>query len=202
MAYGGDVPKTVGDVIAERIRRFRKAKGMTVAQLAEACTAQGASGMTVASLTNLERPAGGARGRRQVAIDELLTLAYVLQVPPLSILLPIGEDVEVELVPGMAVHVTQALTWLTGDSSHGLDGKNPPDTSTWLALARLKEHNRLLVEATSEHYARRLQNAEPGRNDALVRLGWNQEAAEQLGMQLPELPDFLRSSQAEEPGGG
>jgi transcriptional regulator with XRE-family HTH domain len=192
------VPKTVGDVIAERIRRFRKARDMTIPQLSEACIALGSAGMTPASLTNLERPSRGVRSRRQVSIDELLTLAYVLQVPPLSILLPIGEDVEVELVPGTpAVDVAHALTWLTGDSSHGLDGKNPPDLSAWLALARLKEHNRLLVNATAEHYARQIQNAEPGRNDALVRLGWNQEAAKALGIQLPELPDFLKYSPTE-----
>lgn len=192
----------MGDVTAERIRRFRKAKEMTIVQLAEECAALGATGLTAASLTNLERPAGGVRGRRQMTIDELLTLAYVLQVPPLSIVLPIGEDVDVEVVPGVIVNVADALTWLTGDTSKGLDGKNPPDLSTWYALARLKEHIRLVTEATAEHYGRQIQGAEPGRNDALVQLGWNRQAARELGVQLPELPDVLKSSQAEESGDG
>ena len=98
----------VGDVVAQRVRHFRKLRGLGLETLHERCVALGAPSLTVSSLTNIERPptgvdarpeattsrgrtsstaAAGAgatrkvRTRRSVSVEELFVLAQALEVP-------------------------------------------------------------------------------------------------------------------------
>jgi transcriptional regulator with XRE-family HTH domain len=114
----GPMPMTVSDVIAARVRAFRKLRQLSVEQLAERCKALGAPELTPASLTNVERPAADGnrtRPRRAVQVPELLVLAQALHVPALALILPdAGETVEI--LPGRAVTPWEAREWLIGSA--------------------------------------------------------------------------------------
>lgn len=74
--------QSLGDVLAGRIRRYRKARGLSIRQLSERCSELGAPQLTVASLSNIERgqKVGALRQRREVLVTELAVLADALTV--------------------------------------------------------------------------------------------------------------------------
>lgn len=66
-------------------------------------------------------------GRRQdVSIAEWLALAYVLDVPPLELIAPLGQDVKIEVLPGLEVGPYELWGWLTGRGR--LSVRITPDT--------------------------------------------------------------------------
>lgn len=119
----------VEDTFAERLRTLRKERGLNIFQLAARCAEAGAVNLTAPSLQNHERPSRGAsRNRRHVAVKDWLTLAHVLQVPPVALLLPLDTPgATVQLAPGVESPVEQALAWLTVP-----DGPDEPaDLGPW-----------------------------------------------------------------------
>ena len=74
---GHPEPKRPHRVIAERIKEVRAARGLTGAQLAEKMTQQLASDGTAPSW-----PTWRAAGAPAVSVEELLALAFVLDVAP------------------------------------------------------------------------------------------------------------------------
>jgi transcriptional regulator with XRE-family HTH domain len=96
--------------VAEQIRTARTAAGLTVAQTADACAALGAP-VPKSTITNLEL------GRRaSVDLAEFLVLAKALDVPPITLLFPLGAAATVELLPGQPVPTWEALAWFTGET--------------------------------------------------------------------------------------
>lgn len=78
------------DVVGDWVRVLRQRRGWTAKKLAGHCAEAGAPLLTGPSILNIEtgrRDAAGRR-RRDVSVDELLTLAYVLGVSPVSLLFP------------------------------------------------------------------------------------------------------------------
>jgi hypothetical protein len=114
--------KTVGDVIAEQVRYYRKRRGWSVKALAERCAAAGAPQLTEASLFNIERGQDGTakRRRREVSADELLVLAYVLVAPPLMLVLPLRDGTPITVADGLELHPGLALRWMIGDEDLGM----------------------------------------------------------------------------------
>lgn len=71
------------------------------------------------------------KGHRQsISVPELLVLAHALGVPPLMLVLPLGQDQAVEVLPGRTVAVTDALRWLTGENPLPGDAWDDLATST------------------------------------------------------------------------
>lgn len=62
--------------VARRIRFERRAREWSVAELAQR------SGLSVTSLTNIERRPGSVREGKQITVEELLAVAAALGVPP------------------------------------------------------------------------------------------------------------------------
>lgn len=110
---------TVAEVLAHRVRKYRQERGWSVRQLAEECGKRGAGTLTQASLTNIERglTPGSTRGSRAVTVQEMLTLAAVLQVPPIMLMLPFGEENMVEVCPGVGMEPWAAAKWIYGSSA-------------------------------------------------------------------------------------
>lgn len=108
----------LGDVIAERVRLYRKRKDWSVRQLAEECAKLGAPQLTPSSLANIERgqAEGAKRRRRQVEVEELIVLARALGVPPALLVFPVGQAGEVEVVPGQHTDPWTAMRWFTGEA--------------------------------------------------------------------------------------
>jgi transcriptional regulator with XRE-family HTH domain len=89
---------------------YRGAHGWTAQELAERCTAAGVP-VDRDVILDLE----GDR-RAQVSVQELLTLAFVLSVPPVLLFVPVGEDYHVEVTPGVLVAPDAAVRWVSGEA--------------------------------------------------------------------------------------
>lgn len=94
-----------------RVRQARQKRSWTARELAERCAKAGAPQITATVVTNLETR---RRNSRQVAVDEWLVLAHVLEVPPLQLLLPLEAGEELEVVPGTDMDALEAVRWIGG----------------------------------------------------------------------------------------
>lgn len=115
---------TVSDSVAERVQQVRKKRGWTVKQLAERCAELGAPELTAQALYNLEngRRDDSGRRRRDVTVDELLKLAYVLSVAPVHLLVPPVDGNEVvpyRFIEGVTTTPGFARAWIRGQSPIG-----------------------------------------------------------------------------------
>ncbi len=102
--------RTPSQVLAQRVRMYRDAHGWSAGELAERCTKAGVplDGSVIEALENdLRAP---------VSVQELLTLAYVLSVPPVLLFLPVGEDYEIEVTPGVPIPPDAAVRWVCGQA--------------------------------------------------------------------------------------
>lgn len=96
-------------VVGQRVQRYRKARGLTGQELSAALAELGIQ-LKRNVLGNLE-----SGYRRTVSLPEVLALAYVLGVPPVLLMLPVGADEDVEALPGMTTHTWDAARWVTGE---------------------------------------------------------------------------------------
>ncbi|NUV63248.1 helix-turn-helix domain-containing protein [Streptomyces sp. CAI-85] len=114
----------MSDVVAERIAEVRRKRGMNVKQLAERCAELGAPELTAHTLYNLEsgRRDKDGRRRREVTVDELLKLAYVLSVAPVHLLVPPVDGNEVvpyQFIEGVTTTPGFARAWIRGQTPIG-----------------------------------------------------------------------------------
>ncbi|WP_051866251.1 helix-turn-helix domain-containing protein [Streptosporangium roseum] len=101
---------TPTQVTANRVRHYRDALGWSAQELARRCAAAGMPHLDRAVLSNFEN------GRRTtIRLDEVLTLAWVLGVPPVMLMVPLGWADEVAITPTVAVHPGLALRWIAGE---------------------------------------------------------------------------------------
>lgn len=112
-----DMTATPSDYTAARIREVRRARSLTVQQLALECAALGAPQLTAAVIDNIEtgrRHKDGTR-RRHVTVDELFALALALNAPPLYLLIPpdgLNQPYPVTATEVLPRH--QVAAWFTG----------------------------------------------------------------------------------------
>ena len=105
---------SASDLAGVRIREARKAKGWRVRDLAAHCAKAGAPHITATVITNLETR---RRVTREITVDELLAIAYVLDVPPLQLISPLGAGERLEIVPGTEMGALEAPGWIADDAS-------------------------------------------------------------------------------------
>jgi len=100
--------------VAERVKDLRQRRGWTAAELALRCADKGLDGFNRSVLANIES------GRRKyVTVDELLALAYVLDVAPIHLLVPVEVDQTVNehfyrACPDAFLPVPEARAWVRG----------------------------------------------------------------------------------------
>lgn len=101
--------------VGARVVRYRRERGMTAQQLS-------AELLTVLGVDMKRTVIGGLESgvRKAVALSEVFALAYVLGVPPLLLMTPLGEQGDVEVVPGLDTDTWDATRWITGEGP-------PPD---------------------------------------------------------------------------
>ena len=101
-------PKKPHRVIAERVRQVRTARGLTAARLAEAMTETGIK-WDRSVVANLEN------GRRStVSVEELFALAFVLDVAPVHLTVPLERDGWLKVTPDASTSNERARAWIRG----------------------------------------------------------------------------------------
>jgi hypothetical protein len=91
--------------------------------LAKRCAEIGAPEITRAVIANIEtgRRKDGKR-RREVTVDETLTLAYALDVPPALLIAPLNGSDELAITPDVGMDSMTAAAWLTAhDAAAAID---------------------------------------------------------------------------------
>lgn len=103
--------RTVGQVVAERVRHYRSERGWTQEQLADE---MGQLGYPInrATLAKLEN--GGTRAAN-VPLAEVLALAAALDVPPVLLFVPLGSNEDVAVVPKARLHPFYVFRWVIGE---------------------------------------------------------------------------------------
>ena len=103
---------SASDIAGRRIREARKRRGWTVRDLAGKCAEAGVPRITAPVITNLETR---RRAGREVSAEELVALAWVLDVPPVQLLSPLDGDEVLEVVPGEGKDSVDAAAWLSDE---------------------------------------------------------------------------------------
>src|ERR1700730_3967742 len=154
------------DIAARRIREARTKRGWTVKALAARCADAGAIHLTAAVITNLETR---RRPGREITAEELLALAWVLEVPPVQLLCPLNGDEALQVVPGEDKGPLEAVAWMADEDAvieavRPAGSGRPEDTERALrfrgnaltvirqirvAARSLKYHDRMLTVAGS-----------------------------------------------------
>lgn len=105
-----DWPSKVTARVADALRARREELGLTAQDVADACSVLGYP-IPRSVIANLEN------GRRaSVGLAEILILAEVLGVPPITMLFPLGTAPTIEVLPGREVSMWDAVAWVTGES--------------------------------------------------------------------------------------
>jgi transcriptional regulator with XRE-family HTH domain len=103
-------PATPSAIMARRIRELRERRDWTAEQLASRCAEAGMPSLTRSVIANAES------GRRQsgFTIEEMLTLAYVLDLAPVYLFLPIDAAL-VSFTPRWVSSAGYVREWVRGN---------------------------------------------------------------------------------------
>lgn len=112
--------------VAERVRALRAERGWSQEELAAKLREVGLLHFDRQIVANLEY-----KRRKYVSLEELLGFAYVLNVPPVLLFLPVGTTDEVEPLRGMRAHPARILSWVTGDEPAPAPNGAGVDVSSW-----------------------------------------------------------------------
>lgn len=131
-------------------------------------------------------------GRRTgVTIEEVLVLAYVLQVPPVLLMTTVGTEDRLRVTPDKALAPIEALTWITGEQ---LIGEQARELAAPVSLAR--QYYRQMLDTME---AKRKAGADSERYQRELRaLRLTTDTMREIGMPLEELPDDLTPIYEEE----
>jgi transcriptional regulator with XRE-family HTH domain len=108
---------TVNDIVAARVREVRKRRGWSPADLAARCAALGAGDLTENVIENIESRSrrGGTKHPRPVTVDELLALALALNVAPVHLIVPPGDEGEpCQVGPVTSAPCRAVRRWIRG----------------------------------------------------------------------------------------
>lgn len=108
----GSWPERLNVKIGEQIGRFRKARGLTAAQLAERCTELGLP-ISRSKIANMEN--GRAR-QEGISVAEVSIIAAALDVPPILLIYPVGREETTEVLPSQEVPSWSAAQWFSAEN--------------------------------------------------------------------------------------
>ena len=111
-------------LVGLHVREARKARGWTQGQLAQELRRVGirTSQTEIARLEKL--PGDKGQEPRRVTLEDWLALAFVLDIPPLALLLP-ADDERIAVGPEVDESHDQAQAWIVG--AEPLDAQREPD---------------------------------------------------------------------------
>ena len=100
------------EVLAERIKAHRKRRGWSQQTLADEMTALG---YPIDRVTLAKIEAGKTRAEN-ASLREVLIIGAALDVPPLALFLPLGENTCVSITPNARLDPLLAFRWITGET--------------------------------------------------------------------------------------
>ena len=200
-------PPTPTQVIAITVRKIRQHRGWSVREFAERCQEAGFTTLTQSALTNLERGLStgdpNKRGGRPVTVDELIGLAWVLNVSPIDLMMTGSTEPELQVVPQKSVHPYVAAAWFGAEPLAAPEAWGPPLTtrttanSPHWAYSRFDLGYRHLVQTRQK-----LSELDPDDQDrdraqlafenALNGMALVLETAVLIGVALPPVPRWMR----------
>jgi len=189
-AWQDALARTVG----RRVARYRRARGLTAQQLSDELRATLGFDMKRAVIGNLETGL-----RRGVGIAEIFALAHILRVPPLLLVVPVGDD-DFPMLPVVTTDPWSAARWVTGEGEPEFLARTGPadllqayrDEVSFLGLYRRHD-----TEVARWRRAARMAGSADGPvsaglgeiEDGLRALRWT---IRELGSTPPPLPRRLR----------
>jgi 8-oxo-dGTP diphosphatase len=126
------------DLAGARVREARGRRRWTARELAERCAEAGAPGLTGSVIANIEtgrRDKDGQR-RRDITVDELLALAYALEVPPAALLAP-GEGERIQITSKAEMGAAVALAFFSGRAP----APDAEQRAGWIDIAQRAMHH-------------------------------------------------------------
>lgn len=104
-----------GELIAQRVRKYRDQQNWSQRQLAERMTDLG---FPINRVTLAKIEGGGVRAKN-VSVEELFALAAALSVPPLALVLSLEEGSPLAVTRDIEINPLYALNWITGRTPFG-----------------------------------------------------------------------------------
>lgn len=104
-----DWQQQLATVVGRRVKSLRDDAGLSAQQVATRCTVELGFKMLRTTLANLE-----AGTRKNITVGEIIALAEVLGVPPLTLLFPLDSPAEVNYLPHAKVSPHKAWREFTG----------------------------------------------------------------------------------------
>jgi hypothetical protein len=221
--------EVIGTVLGRRLAYYRKKAKLTQQQLSDRIIDQLGfviSRPAIAAIEAAGRPGASARDRsraERVPLVDVLAFAFVLQVPPPLLVVPLGDEDEIKFGP-ITMHPHLMLRWIAGDEppSRLLDDE-PASISVgredWYEhaepirmFARLSELFRRAQDAYSARRSLELRGApaevlaklQDVLDGALRDLDQHHREMRKLGLAVPEIAEdfadrimFLRAIEGE-----
>jgi transcriptional regulator with XRE-family HTH domain len=144
---------TPSDLIAQRIHDLMEDRGWSVTELARRCDEAGLHRLTAQVLYKLlSQRASPGRVPRPISIDELLILAYVLDVAPVHLIAGLDDDTPLPVSPDWTVSAYGARQWIRGLAPvEGADKKRylanvPPgeENARWFVVRDVTSYEQVL----------------------------------------------------------
>jgi hypothetical protein len=133
--------------------------------------------------------------RKTVALPELFVLAEALGVPPIMLMLPLGQAEEIEILPGRTVSTMEALRWVLGEAP--LPGSEWGDLAQ-STVASLQVHQKNVDQWTwARYYAARIRSGEHEGTEQDV--AEHEARAERAVDGLRSLRSLMRARQLQPP---
>lgn len=116
MTQNRDVLRSIapGAAVSSAVARLRKRQGWTADDLATECARLGMPSLNRSVIANIE-----SGRRKSVTVDELCCLAFALDVAPIHLLVPMGDDPKdpdlYEAAPDALLTLEQARLWIRGE---------------------------------------------------------------------------------------
>lgn len=177
--------QSLEDSLPEELSRWRRWRGLTAQELSDRITEHGGA-LSRQAISKIEN------GDRKVTLDEVSALAHALGVPPVLLIVPLGREESIRVLPDLVAPAWDVIKWWSGRIHRLEPGVYVESVEDFLTLGTIgffNAHDELLHEI---HQARRA-SIDVERDTAVPRerlrdLRTNMRRA---GLLPPELPDDL-----------